>query len=155
MTANYEETEEAVYIFEQRAGQFNEQVSLLYERETDLLEWAESGGSGCEVEVQFVLDRCRKARDRLERLRQEVLIEGNDLETEVRDILRDLQEQLDGFNISIHREREGGSWSGWFLRNIERLAAERAVYQRDEARWQRLLARIISSLRVCRRQAYA
>ena len=107
------------------------------------------------MEIQYVLERCRGARDRLERLRQDVLTEGYDLQNEVRDTLRDLQEQLDSHNTSIHRERDGGSWSGWFLRHIERLAAERAELQREEARWQRLLARVLSALRICRRQAYA
>ena len=148
----YARTEENVFVFEQQSVAFNEQKSLLFEREVELDDWAASGGCGDELEIRCVYDRLQSSRRWLERTRQNLLGEGDRLEEITRTRVRELQESLEDHNEAVHLQRDGGSWSTYFLRNIVQLGQEREAIQKDIQRWERLLARVLTSLRVCRRQ---
>ena len=148
---NYQEAEERTFRIEQESLEFGEQQQLLFERETAYFEWEHTGGTGDQVEADFWLERVRSSRHRLEVYRRQILDSIDLFEELVRERIRQQQDRLESHNQGVHSERQGGSWTQFFLRNIVELQDQRRAIVGELEQWEDLLRRVLAAKRVIRR----
>ena len=84
--------------------------------------------------------------------RRQILDSADLLEDVIRTRVRLQQDLLEAHNKHVNSQKEGGSWSSFFLRNIVSLRQEREAILTELSRWEQLLIRILTAKRAARRQ---